>query len=498
MTTSQDSPGAPSIPAHPHHAQRWLILGVLGAAQLMVVLDATIVNIALPSAQEDLGFSHDARQWVITAYALAFGALLPLGGRVGDLMGRKRALLIGLIGFAAASAIGGAATDIGMLVTARAAQGVFGALLAPATLSLLMTTFTDARERAKAFGIYGAIAGAGLAAGLLLGGVLTQWLDWRWCLYVNIVIAVVTVAGAWTTLHHQAPEGPRPRLDIPGTLTVSAGLFCLVNGFANAETHAWGEPAVWACLVAAVVLLTVFTLIETRVAHPLIPLRVLFDRTRGAALLSVMLLGLGQFGVLLFLTYYFQQNLGLSPISSGAAFVPMIAGLAVTATAANSILVPRYGARPLVPTGFVVAGAGLFWLTGIDTTSSYTSDVLGPLIVTGIGTGMAIAPAMTAGISGVRAEDAGAASALMNTGQQVGYSVGTAVLSSIAASALTDQLAGQNSISSAVAAGAAVHSYTTTFMWCAVIFLIGAVISGALLRSGPLAQDPDAGPVVHV
>jgi EmrB/QacA subfamily drug resistance transporter len=499
MTTTQAAP-SPAAPAghhpDPHHASRWMILAVLGLSQLMVVLDATIVNIALPSAQKALSFSNDDRQWIVTAYALAFGALLPLGGRVGDLIGRKTALVVGLIGFAAASAVGGAAEGFGMLVTARAAQGVFGALLAPAVLSLLTTTFTDAKERAKAFGIYGAIAGAGGAIGLLLGGVLTEYLDWRWCLYVNVIIAVLAVAGAARLLHNQR-SGEGARLDVPGTLTVSTGLFSLVYGFANKETHSWGHGSVWGWLTAAVVLLAAFVIIETRVAHPLVPLRVLLDRTRGGALISVLFLGVGMFAVFLFLTYYLQQNLGFTPIRSGVAFLPMIGSLAVTATVATSVVVPRVGPRPLVPTGFLIAAAGMLWLTRLGTDSTYAANILGPLMVVGIGIGLAMAPSMTAGTSGVAAHDAGIASALVNTGQQVGGSVGTAVLSSIAASAMTGYLDGK-APNAQLMAEAAVHSYTTTYAWVAGFFLAGAVIAALLLRSGPLVTDPDAAPAAHM
>ncbi|GAA2470040.1 MFS transporter [Winogradskya humida] len=469
---------------------------MLGLSQLMVVLDSTIVNIALPSAQGDLGFSNGDRQWIVTAYALAFGALLPLGGRVGDLIGRKNALLIGLIGFAAASAVGGAAQNFGLLVTARTAQGLLGALLAPAVLSLLTTTFTDAVERAKAFGIYGAVSGAGGALGLLLGGVLTEYLDWRWCMYVNIIFAVLAVAGSTLWLRPQRQDGARPRLDVPGAITVSAGLFALVFGFANAGSHAWGEVAVWGWLTAAAVLLAAFAALQTRVAHPLIPPRVLTDRTRGGALISLLLFGIGSFAVFLFLTYFLQQNLGFSPIRSGIAFLPMIGALVVAAGAASGLL-PRIGIRVLVPAGFLVGAAGMLWLTRLGATSTYAGSVLGPLLVMGLGIGMAMAPSMTAGTSGVHADDAGVASALVNTAQQVGGSVGTAVLSTIATSALTGYLSGRTPGPEALAA-ATIHSYTTTFAWVAGFFVAGAVISGLLLRSGPLPSDPDAAPVAHM
>ncbi|PRY30764.1 MFS transporter [Pseudosporangium ferrugineum] len=498
MTTrTRPASAVPAAQPDPHHTRRWLILGVLGLAQLMVVLDATIVNIALPSAQRDLGFSNDARQWIVTAYALAFGALLPLGGRVGDLIGRKKILLIGLTGFALASAAGGAAQGLEVLVTARAVQGVFGALLAPAVLSLLTTTFTDARERGKAFGIYGAIAGAGGAVGLLLGGVLTDYLDWRWCLYVNVVIAVAATAGGALLLHHQRTAGPRQPLDLPGTLLVSSGLFALVYGFANAETHDWSDSAVWGWLTAAAVLLTVFVAVEARAGHPLIPLRVLLDRTRSGALLTVLILGVGMFAVFLFLTYYLQQNLGFSPIRSGVAFLPMIGALSVVATLASSVILPRVGPRPLVPAGFLIGAAGLLWLTHLDVGSRYAGSVLGPLLVMGVGIGLALASAMTAGTSGVGAVDAGVASALVNTAQQIGGSVGTAVLSSVAATALTDSLAGR-ALTPEVMATASIDSYVTAFSWAAAFFVAGALLSALLLRSGPLPVVGGARPAAHM
>src|SRR3954471_20766326 len=267
---------------NPHHERRWLILAVLGVAQLMVILDATIVNIALPSAQEALGFSDGSRQWIVTAYALAFGSLLLLGGRLGDLFGRKRTFITGLLGFALASAAGGAAQSFKMLVAARALQGMFGALLAPSVLSLLTTTFTNPRERGTAFAIYGAIAGAGGALGLLLGGLLTEYLSWRWCLYVNLLFAVPAVFAALPLLHNQV-AAVRAKLDIPGTLTASGGLFALVYGLNKAETNGWGAAITLGFLAAAAVLLAAFVMIQRRSAQPLLPLRVLADRNRAGS-----------------------------------------------------------------------------------------------------------------------------------------------------------------------------------------------------------------------
>ena len=341
----------------PHHARRWLILAVLGIAQLMVVLDATIVNIALPATQQDLGFSNGDRQWIVTAYALAFGSLLLVGGRVADIFGRKRVFLAGLIGFAIASAFGGAAQSFGELAIARGLQGAFGALLAPAALSLLATTFTLPGERNKAFGIYGAIAGGGGAIGLLLGGVLTEYASWRWCLLVNLIFAAIAVVGGWILLVHQRVEN-RAKLDIPGAITATTAMFALVYGFANAQTHSWSSPLSWGFLAAGAVLLATFAWLQTVVAHPLLPLRVILDRDRGGSYLAMFITGAGMFGVFLFLTYYLQQTLGFSPITTGLAFLPMIGVLATTASIATTKIVPRFGAKWPVTIGMTLAGVG--------------------------------------------------------------------------------------------------------------------------------------------
>jgi EmrB/QacA subfamily drug resistance transporter len=463
----------------------------------MVVLDATIVNIALPSAQHDLGFSDGNRQWVVTAYALAFASLLLLGGRIADLFGRKPAFLAGVVGFAAASALGGAANGFAMLVVARALQGAFGALLAPAALSLLNTTFTDARERARAFSVYGAIAGAGGAVGLLLGGVLTDALDWRWTLYVNVAIAVVAFAGGWVLLgNHRDAE--HARLDVPGTVLVAAGLFSLVYGFSNAETHDWGSPLTWGFLIAGGVLLAAFSWWQTRAAHPLLPLRILLDRDRAASFLAVLITGAGMFGVFLFLTYYLQLNLGFSPTKTGVAFLPMVGALMVTAQVGTTVLVPRLGPRTVIPLGFAVATAGMAWLTGIGVGSHYASAVLPQLIVTGVGLGLVMPPAMQLATGRVAAEDAGVASATVNAMQQVGGSIGTALLNTLAASAATDYLSGRDATSKLVQAQATIESYTTAFWWSAGFFAAGAVLAFLLYRRGVPRQDAAAAPVVHM
>ncbi|MFF4112913.1 MFS transporter [Streptomyces sp. NPDC001714] len=489
--------GAAEAPPAAASPKRWWILAVIAVAQLMVVLDATIVNIALPSAQADLGFSDGNRQWIVTAYALSFASLLLLGGRIADLFGRKTAFLIGVVGFAAVSALGGAANGFGMLVTARALQGAFGALLAPTALSLLNTTFTDARERARAFSVYGAIAGAGGAVGLLLGGVLTDTFDWRSTLYVNVAIAFVAFAGGMALLHNHRDAG-NSKLDVLGTVLVAAGLFSLVYGFSNAETHDWGSPLTWGFLIAGVVLLAAFAWWQTKAEHPLLPLGILMDRNRAASLLTVLISAGGMFGVFLFLTYYLQLNLGFSPTKTGVAFLPMIGGLMVTAQIGTQALVPRLGPKVVIPLGFAVSAAGMAWLTGIGVGSSYVSAVLPQLIITGLGLGLVMPAAMQLGTSGVTADEAGVASATVNAMQQVGGSIGTALLNTLAASAATDYLAGKDATSKLVQAQATIESYTTAFWWSAGMFAAGAVIAFLLFRRGVPELDADAAPVVHM
>jgi EmrB/QacA subfamily drug resistance transporter len=490
--------------------RRWLILGTVGLAQLMVVLDATIVNIALPSAQRALGFSTVDRQWVVTAYALAFGSLLLLGGRLGDLIGRKITFLTGALGFAAASAVGGAATSFGMLVAARTAQGAFGALLAPAALSILSVTFSDPKERGKAFGVYGAIVGAGGAIGLVLGGILTEYLSWRWCLYVNLIFAGLAVTGAALLLRHQRARS-RSRLDLPGAALVSAAMFCLVYGFSNAASHGWHAPSTYGFLAAGGALLAAFAAWQARAASPLLPPRVVLNRNRGAAYLAVLITGAGMFGIFLFLTYYLQQTLHYSPLVSGAAFLPMIAMVVVSANLSNVVLLPRLGPKPLVAAGMLLAAASLVWLTRIGVHSSYASAVLGPLMVTGLGFGFTIAPSMNTGTFGVSSADAGVASATLNTGQQIGGSIGTSLLNTIFASAVASYLASHlnpgtlihGHPSPSLIGMSLIHGYTTGFWVAAAIFAAGAVICGTLFRSGPLrapggaAAAPDRAAVLQ-
>jgi EmrB/QacA subfamily drug resistance transporter len=467
--------------AAPARDHRWLILVIVAVAQLMVVLDATVVNIALPSAQRALGFANSDRQWIVTSYALAFGSLLLLGGRLGDMFSRKRVFITGLIGFAASSAIGGAATSFGMLVTARTLQGVFGAILAPAALGTLVSTFRDPSERGRAFGVFGSVAAGGGAVGLILGGVLTQYLSWRWTMYVNLLFAAIAVAGALVYMRTEPPAS-RPRLDLIGAALASAGLFFLVFGFSRAEIAGWAATQTIASLVAGAVLIAAFVLAERRVAHPLLPLRVVTDRTRGGAYVSVGLTGIAIFGVFLFLTYYLQLIKGYSPVTSGLAFLPMIACILFASNLSSIVTLPRFGPRALITTGMLLGGAAMTYLTQISVTTSYATGVLPALMVAGLGFGSIFAPAINTATTGVAREHSGVASALVNTGQQVGGSIGTALLSTIALTATSGYLALHHAGQQAVAV-AAVHGYTIAFAVSASLFGLGAILALTLLPS---------------
>jgi EmrB/QacA subfamily drug resistance transporter len=470
--------------------RRWLVLGVIGLAQLMVVLDLTVMNIALPSAQRALNFSTVDRQWVVTAYTLAFGSLLLLGGRLADLLGRKVTFLAGLTGFAAVSAIGGASVNFAMLITARACQGAFAALLVPSALSLLTTTFTEPKDRGKAFGVFGAIAGAGGAIGLLLGGALTEYLSWRWCLYVNLIFAAVAFTGGARLLKRQ-PSPIKPRLDIPGVVLVSGALFCLVYGFSNAAAHHWAAPSTYGFIAAGVALGAGFAGWQNRSPHPLLPPRVALDRNRGGAYLSMFIAAAGLFGIFLFLTYYLQESLGYSPLVTGVAFLPISGGLVIASNLSTIVLMPRVGPRPLVTSGMLAASGGAAWLAQLGPHTGYAAGVLGPIILAAVGLGMVIAPVINTGTFGVAPQDAGVASATVTVGQQLGASVGTSLLNTIFAGAVTSYLAAHLAAAriigrQALAGLALAHGYDTAFWWTAGIFGAGAIIGGTLLRNGPL------------
>ena len=453
--------------------KRWLALAVVAIAQLMVVLDATVVNIALPSAQAALHISDANRQWIVTAYTLAFGGLLLLGGRVADYIGRKRAFLIGLIGFAGASALGGAAANAGMLFAARGLQGAFGALLAPAALSLITVTFTEAKERAKAFGVFGAISGGGAAIGLISGGLLTQYLDWRWCLFVNIPVAIIAFVAALPIVRESKAEG-NTRYDIGGAVLSTLGLVTLVYGFTKAATDGWGSGTTLGLLGAAVILLVAFVVLESRTANPLLPLRVVMNRNRGASFVTSILLGSGLLGMFLFMTYYLQQTLHYSAIKTGIAYLPFSGGIILTA-AVTAQLLPRFGPRVLMTTGALLATASMVWLTQLSLHSSYTTGILPAFIVMSVGMGLVFVPLSNTALNGVANHDAGVASALVNTTQQIGGSLGTALLNTIFTTVFAGYLVAHGT-SALNQANGAIHGYNVAFLVSAILMAASAVV----------------------
>ncbi|MDT9694662.1 MFS transporter [Streptomyces sp. P17] len=496
MTTSEDRvPGGTAVGAAPSaNPKRWTALVFICLAQLMVVLDITIVNVALPELQADLGFSNENRQWVVTSYTLAFGSLLLLGGRIADYSGRKRAFLIALAGFAIASSLGGAAGNIELLLTARALQGVFGALLAPTALSLISVNFTDQKERAKAFSIFGSIVASGAVIGLLLGGFLTEYMDWRWCMYVNAPIALIAAFGV-LYLGPEVRAAVRARFDIPGVLLVTSGLVAIVYACSEAESEGWGSGLVIGLFVTGAVLLSVFLAVEARSSHPLLPLRVIADRTRGSAYLAMAVGMIAMLGALFFLTFYLQLVKGYSPVETGLAFLPMPVGVGMFAGGLSPKILPKVPPRAMVVPGMIIAASALFWLAALEADSSYWAMVMPALFVLGAGMGLLIAPSVNYATYRVADEDAGVASGTVNTAQQIGGSIGVALLSTLAADAAGESLAEQGAQAKdpAVVQAAMVEGFTTAFTWAGAIMACGAVILAALMN----APKPAPGEASH-
>jgi EmrB/QacA subfamily drug resistance transporter len=465
------------------YPRRWLALAVIAIAQLMVILDATIVNIALPQAQADLGITDPDRQWVVTAYTLTFGGFLLLGGRIADYWGRKRTFMAGALGFALASALGGLAQHGGTLFAARALQGAFGALLAPASLALLTVLFTEVHERARAFAVYGAIAGGGAAVGLLLGGVLTEYANWRWCLLVNIPIALIAMLAAIPLVPESKAHG-NTTFDVPGAILVTLGLASVVYGFTKAATDGWDAPVTLTFLIGGLLLVAIFAFLQTRVRNPLLPLRIIFDRNRGGAYLGSLLTGAGLFGSFLFMTFYFQRTLGYSPMKAGLAALPVTGGVFVAAGAASQ-LVPKIGPKPIMVTGGAFATAALLWLTQIGIDTSYWTHVLPAQILLGLGLGSIFVPLSSLALLGVGDHDAGAASATLNATQQVGGSLGTALLNTFFVSAVTAYLTEHAAtvLQPRLQAEAAVRGYTVAFFWAAVLLAIAMVIMAVVVKA---------------
>lgn len=453
------------------------------------------MNIAIPSAKVDLGISDANQQWVITAYTLAFGSLLLLGGRVGDYMGRKKIFLIGLIGFAAASALGGIATTQGMLFGARALQGVFGALLAPAALAIISVTFTVPSERAKAFGVIGAISGGGAAIGLILGGTLTEYFSWRWCLGVNTPIAIIAAILAIKFVHESKAEGDNT-YDIPGVLTATAGLFSLTYGFNQAATRGWSDSRTVAFLVAAAVLLALFITIEMRVKNPLMPLRVVTERNRGGSYLGSLVVGAGLFSMFLFLGLYLQVILGYSPLRSGFAFLPFTAGIIVFAGIASTLL-PKVGPKPLMVPGLISAGIGLLMLTRITPETSYVTHVMPSLLIMSSGMALVFIPLTSTSLHAVSSHDTGVASAMVNTSQQIGGSLGTALLNTVAATATTTYAAAHSNLGKMLKPFAITHGFSIAFTVSACLLFTGAVVLFFFINIGKEALVETDGVIAY-
>jgi len=457
-------------------SRRWWALAVIAIAQLMVVLDGTVVTIALPSAQRDLGISNADRQWAITAYTLAFGGLLLLGGRVADYVGRKRMFLVGLVGFAVASTLGGAAQNGATLFGARALQGAFAALLAPAALSLISVTFTEAKERSRAFAVYGAIAGAGAAIGLILGGALTEYTSWRWCLFINVPIAVVAFVGG-TILVTESKSHGGTSYDIPGAILGTAGLVALVYGFTEAAKTGvgWLSGQAIGLLVGAGVLLIGFVFVELRSASPLLPMRVVLDRNRGGSYLASLLSFAGLFAMFLFLSYYLQANLGYSALKAGLAVLPFSGGVIVTSGVVPALL-PRTGPKPLMLLGLAMAAVGLATFTRITDTSSWAGRVLPGELLMSVGFALLLVPLSSLALAGVNDDDAGVASAVLNSTQQIGGSLGTALLNTFYASAVSSYVADHHLAPSAFNPLAAIHGYHVAF-WIGVGLIAAAFVA---------------------
>lgn len=474
MTVTNSSAGQTDLDPN-----RWRALIVIAIAQLMVVLDASIVNIALPSLQADLGITDANRQWVVTGYTLAFGGLLLLGGRIADFWGRKRAFMTGLLGFAGASAIGGIAQNQEMLFASRALQGAFGALLAPAALSLITTTFSDSKERAKAFGVYGGLSAGGAAIGLILGGLLTEYTSWRWCLLVNVPIAIAAFVLAVSNVKESKAHGDT-RYDIPGAITSTLGLVTLVYGITQAGELGWSDPTTVKWFAASIALLVGFFVIESRTDNPLLPMKIILDRNRGASYLTSFIVGAGLFGMFLFLAYFFQGILQYSPLKAGLLFLPFSVGVGISAGIASATL-PKFGPRYVSFIGLLMATAGMLLLTQLEPAGSYVTDILPALMVLSLGMGLVFVPLSATALFGVGDHDAGVASAVLNTAQQIGGALGTAFLNTIAVTATHNYFAANMIDPSNPANGGAIatgltEGFTTAFSWSAGFMILGAVI----------------------
>ncbi len=489
--------------AAPSKPRPLLALIVIAAAQLMVVLDGTITNIALPSIQEDLGISASALAWIVNSYALAFGGLLLVGGRTGDLFGRRRMFRIGIIVFTIASVLGGLATSDAMLIGARVLQGVGGAIAAPTALSLIAVNFPEGPQRNRAMGVYAAMAGLGSTVGLLLGGVLTDYLDWRWVFFVNVPIGIMVLLGTVVLSEGQRDVG---RLDVPGAIAATGGLLALVYGITRGGEHGWSDSLTRGCFGAAAVLLTVFILWQLRTGHPMMPLRLFASRSRSGSYATMLFIGAGMFATFYFLTLYMQLILGYSPVQTGLAYLPFSIGMGLAA-AISSQLAEILPARWIAAPGLVIGTAGMIWFSTLEPNSAYATHLMPAMFTIAVGLGLSFVPMTLGAVSRVRDEDSGIASALLNTSQQVGGALGLAVLTTVATTASNRQLpdaataffrglAMRDFNLTQTAAAALTHGYTTAFTIAAAFFVTGLIITVVAINSRPVSRregGPHAG-----
>ncbi|WP_239396344.1 MFS transporter [Frankia sp. CiP3] len=478
MTDTQEAV-PPTAVAQVPRAGRMLALALISVAQLMITLDSTIVSVAMPSAQHSVDLSNAGRQWVLTAYTLSFGSLLLLGGRIGDLIGRKRAMLIGVLGFALSSALGGAAVNATMLILARALQGTFAALIAPSTLSLVAVTFQDARERTKALSIYTATMMTGAALGLVLGGVLTTYLGWRWCLYVNVPVAAAVLLGGMRVVS-ATPAQPGGKLDVPGAVTAVAGMVALIYALGEAGSHGWSSAIIIGSLAAAVVFLGAFLIIQARSRTPLLPLRVLAKRSSGFSFLSFVISAFCTYGMLLGMTYQFQVVLHYSPLKAGLAFVSYVGTAVVYTTQVSRRLVTRLRPGFAISGGLAIFAVALLWLAQLSPDSSYV-DLLPGLVLFGVGVGTVTVPAISAVVAVNETRDQSIVSAIVNTAQQAGASIGAALLNTISIGATSSYLASHRGAPS-VGLHAAVHGFAVSSVVSAGVAGVGAVIAAVAIQ----------------
>ncbi len=465
---------------------KWLALALLAAAQFVVVLDASIVNVALPSIGKDLNFSQDDLSWVVNAYVLVFGGFLLLGGRLADLLGRRRLFIVGLVLFAVASLAGGLAESAGWLVAARAVQGLGAALLSPAALSLVTVLFAEGSERNKAMGVWGAVAGSGGAVGVLLGGMLTEWAGWEWVLFVNVPIGIAAAMLAPRLLPESRNYGER-HFDIAGAVTITAGLSLLVYALVDANNAGWTSTQTLGLGAIALALIASFYLIERRQKAPLVPFPGIFRiRTITGINVSAVLIAAALFSMFFFISLYMQNVLGFSPIETGLAYLPLAVGIIITA-GASAGLVTRFGFKPVLVTGMLVTAAALLWFSQIDASGSYVADVLFPSILAAIGLGLAFVSMMVASVSGVETHEAGLASGLINTSQQLGGALGLAVLVSVANSRIDDLAASGSSMPVALTEG-----FQSAFLVGAGLAIAGAVLAVVLVSSKASREHAEA------